>query len=228
METRTNRDVIEGELRFAGAVVVDVGCGDGSLVRLLARKGAHVTGVDVSDAVLARARSAEPVADERYLAGKAEDLPLDPAAADIVVFFNSLHHVDAERMASALHEAARVLKPGGTLYVSEPLAEGSYFEVVKPVHDETEVRRRAHESLGTAAEFGFDPVSEIFHLNPMPMKSFEAFRTRIETVNPETRPRFEALDGPLREAFARSGRQTGDGWLFDQPMRVNIFRKRAA
>ena len=212
---------------MADAVVVDVGCGDGSLARLLARKEAHVTGVDVSAGLLNRARGADAVADERYVEGKAEDLPLESLTADIVVFFNSLHHVDVEQMASALAEAARVLKPGGVLYVSEPLAEGSYFDVVKPVHDETEVRRRAYETLRTATGNHFEGVSEIFHLNPMPMKSFDAFRDRIVSVNPETRSRFDALGDRVRDAFERLGRRTKDGWMFDQPMRVNIYRKRA-
>jgi hypothetical protein len=32
----------------------------------------------------------------------------------------------------------------------------------------------------------------------------------------------------LRASFERLGRRTDDGWIFDQPMRVNIYRKRAA
>ncbi len=225
MQTRTNREVIEGALHLADAVVVDVGCGDGSLARMLARKGARVTGIDVSVPLLHQARAADAVGDEQYIEGKAEDLPLDPSSADIVVFFNSLHHVD--EMATALQEAARVLKPGGVLYVTEPLAQGSYFEVMKPVHDETEVRRRAYEALQQAAEHAFEAVSEIFHLNAMPVKSFEAFESRIVTVNPETRPLLEALHARLRTDFERLGQQTEDGWVFDQPMRVNILRKRA-
>jgi SAM-dependent methyltransferase len=193
---------------------------------LLTRKGARVTGVAPSAELLNRARGAAAVGDERYVRGKAEDLPVDSSTADIVVFFNSLHHVDVERMASALEEAARVLKPGGVLYVSEPLAEGSYFDIVKPVHDETEVRRRAYETLRAATGNHFEDVAEIFHLNPMPMKSFDAFRDRIVSVNPETRARFDALGERSRDTFERLGKRTDGGWIFDQPMRVNIYRKR--
>ncbi len=227
MEKRSNREVIEGALRLADAAVVDVGCGDGSLVRLLARQGAHVVGVDVSAAMLDRARSAPAVADELYVVGSAEDLPLDPETADIVIFFNSLHHVDVGAMAKAMDEAARVLKPGGVLYVAEPLAEGSYFEAMKPVHDETVVRRRAHGALAAAAEGRFETISEFAHLNSMRLESFQKFRDRILAANPEVRSRFETLSDQLRAGFERLGRRTQKGWVFDQPMRVNILRKRA-
>lgn len=227
MDNRTNREVIEGTLQLADAVVVDVGCGDGSLARLLARSGAHVTGVDVSATLLERARAAPAVADERYMEARAEDLPLEPASADIVVFFNSLHHVDVDGMSTALREAARVLKPGGVLYVAEPLAEGPHFETMKLVHDETEVRRRAYEAFETAEDL-FETVSEIVHVNPMRIDSFDAFRNRIVSINPETRSLVDSHAERLRSDFERLGRQTDEGWVFDQPMRVNIFRKRAA
>jgi len=129
-------------------------------------------------------------------------------------------------MAKALQEAARVLKPGGVLYVAEPLAQGSYFEAMKPVHDETEVRRHAYAALGAAGDL-FEAVSEVVHVNPMPMKSFDAFRNRIVTINPETRSLFEAQAERVRTGFERFGQRTEDGWVFDQPMRVNIHRKRA-
>jgi len=226
METRTNREVIEGALTLTDAVVVDVGCGEGSMDRLLARKGAHVTGIDISAELLDRARGAPVVADERYMEGRAEDLPLDPASADIVIFFNSLHHVDVDGMAKALREAARVLKPGGVLYVAEPLAQGPYFEAMKPVHDETEVRRYAYEALGATDDL-FEAVSEFVHVNPMRIESFDAFGKRIVTINPETRSLFEVQAERLRTEFERLGQRTEEGWVFDQPMRVNILRKRA-
>jgi len=64
--TRSPRDVLDEILPAGDPVVVDVGCGDGSLVRHLARHGAHVIGVEVGAEPLARARAHEPVADERY------------------------------------------------------------------------------------------------------------------------------------------------------------------
>ena len=54
---RTHREVIEETLTLDGARVADIGCGDGSLVRLMTRMGAQVTGVDPADGQIARAGS---------------------------------------------------------------------------------------------------------------------------------------------------------------------------
>jgi ubiquinone/menaquinone biosynthesis C-methylase UbiE len=57
-----------------------------------------------------------------------ERLPFAAAAFDLVLLFNSLHHVPVDRQGAALAEAARVLRPGGDLLVAEPLAEGPWFD----------------------------------------------------------------------------------------------------
>ncbi len=154
MERRTSAEVMQELLPMQGSTVIDVGCGDGWLVRSLTRKGAHVTGIEVSPKHLAHAQSLPPAGDEHYMQGVAEDLPIASQSADIVIFFNSLHHVDEKGLLKALREAARVLKPGGILFVSEPLPSGDYFETMKPVHDETAVRNRAQEALRYGPEFG--------------------------------------------------------------------------
>src|SRR5690349_2536994 len=141
---RRHLEVMRELLVLPGSRIVDVGCGDGALARTLTREGARVIGIEAGPEALAAARAAPPVNDETYLEGRAEDLPLPDASADIVVFMNSLHHVPAARQRKALDEAARVLVPGGALYIVEPIAAGNYFELGKPVEDETAVRSHAY------------------------------------------------------------------------------------
>jgi len=226
MEKRTNREVLEQFLELPGKTIIDVGCGDGSLVRLLTRKGAHVTGIEASPKQLSRARAADTVGDERYIQGYAEELPADSRSADIVIFLNSLHHVDVDDLARALKEAARVLKHGGVLYVSEPLAEGPYFELMRPVNDETVVRQRAYETLQQAHLYGFLPECELVHVNAVPITDFAAFERRITLVNPEIRIRFDEQVEELRKTFEQLGEKAEEGRVFDQPMRVNVYKKR--
>jgi len=226
MEKRTNREVLEQFLELPGKTIIDVGCGDGSLVRLLTRKGAHVTGIEASPKQLSRARAADTVGDERYIQGYAEELPADSRSADIVIFLNSLHHVDVDDLARALKEAARVLKHGGVLYVSEPLAEGPYFELMRPVNDETVVRQRAYETLQQAHLYGFLPEHELVHVNAVPITDFAAFERRITLVNPEIRIRFDEQVEELRNTFEQLGEKAEEGRVFDQPMRVNVYKKR--
>ncbi len=69
MERRRNHEVIVKTLALPGKRVIDVGCGDGTLVRLLASHGAHVLGVECSPRQLAKAWAQTPVTDERIIEG---------------------------------------------------------------------------------------------------------------------------------------------------------------
>lgn len=137
---RRNPDVLTDTLAVAGKQLIDVGCGNGHLVRHLARHGAQVLGVECSPRQLAAAHAAARVADETIVEGAGQALPAADASADIVVFFNSLHHIPGEHMATALNEACRVLRADGVVYVAEPLAEGEFFALCRAVDDETQVR----------------------------------------------------------------------------------------
>lgn len=225
MQRRRNPDVLIETVALAGKTVVDVGCGDGNMTRLMARHGAHVLGVECSVRQLAKARAAQPVSDERIVEGVAQALPAEDASADVVVFFNSLHHVPADATDQALAEAARVLKAGGLLYVSEPVAEGPHFELVRPVDDETAVRAHAHAAVRSADRFGLVPEREFFYLHTVRYTSFDGVRERVVSANSEREARFAALEADLRRRYAELGRAEGEEMCFDQPMRVNLLRK---
>jgi ubiquinone/menaquinone biosynthesis C-methylase UbiE len=97
----------------AGQEVLSLACGQGQDARLLARLGANVTGIDVSEGMLSRARARE-AADPRgisYLQGDARDLaPFAGASFDGVVCHMAL--MDMPDLA-AIRSVARVLQVGG-------------------------------------------------------------------------------------------------------------------
>jgi hypothetical protein len=225
MERQAAITVIEDLLDLKGATVLDVGCGNGWLTRLLTERGAHVTGIEISPRQLLLARNIQPVGDEHYLQGSAEELPFPNRSADIVIFLNSLHHIDEKALAKAMRESARVLKHGGVLYVAEPFAAGDYFELMRPVHDETIARRRAQEILRHAPEWGLLLEKTLTYLDQSFFPDFEAFSDRLTTINPEIRNRVAEEEPSLREAFARLGRKTDGGWSFDQPYRAALLRR---
>lgn len=225
MDRRHNADVIVETLALEGKRVIDVGCGDGSLVRHMAKRGAHVLGVECSARQLAKARAGNQVSDERIVEGVGQALPAENGSADVVVFFNSLHHVPGEVLVQALEEAARVLVPGGVVYVSEPLADGLFYQTCRPIDDEAEVRAAAYQALQSCREL--EMAEEFRYLHTVVLKDYEAFRDRVVSANVEREDRFAALDGEMRALFAKNGRFNADGALeFDQPMRVNLLRRR--
>lgn len=226
---RSNSEVLTATLELQGKKVVDVGCGEGHLVRLMTRHGAKAFGIELNPKQLEKAHAEKTVGDEVYYEGRAENLPFDSDSIDITVFFNSLHHVDVKRMGDALAEAARVLKSGGVLYVCEPVAEGPHFELMKPVHNETKVRAKAYEALQAADNLGFTVEDEFTYIHPAVHKSFTHFKERMLRVNPEREDSFAKLEGKLQKAFDTLGKpadaKDGGGFTFDQPMRVNVLTK---
>ena len=225
MEERSGTQLIEELLDLEHSDIVDVGCGDGWLTRFLAGHGGHVTGIEVSPRQLVNARSIKQVADEQYMQGIAEELPIRSRSTDIVIFYNSLHHVDADGLPKAFREASRVLRHGGVLYVSEPMAEGAYFDLMKPAHDETLARRQAQEALRHAPEFGLLVEKQLSHIDSVKFRDFRAFHDRITSINPHTRARFDDQEEDMRANFERLGVQVDDGWVFQQPMRVAVLRR---
>lgn len=91
---------------------LDVGCGEGLLVRRLAGRVRHVTGIDLSAEMIARAR--EKGTDATFIEGDFLRHPLPEAAYDLVCSVTVVHHMDFE---AAVTKMARLVRPGGTLVI---------------------------------------------------------------------------------------------------------------
>jgi len=98
----------------AGTRVLDAGCGAGLLALLASLRGAQVTALDASPALLAVARQRLPAADVQE--GDLEALPFPDAGFDAVTAVNSLFY--AEDMDTAMRELVRVVRPGGRVIVT--------------------------------------------------------------------------------------------------------------
>jgi ubiquinone/menaquinone biosynthesis C-methylase UbiE len=98
-----------------------VGCGTGGDAVFLAGLGIATTGLDLSgDALIrARERAAAGGVEVTWIEGSALDLPLDAASIDLVTDRGCLHHIDGRDHTRYASEAARVLRPGGTLLVRD-------------------------------------------------------------------------------------------------------------
>lgn len=105
---------LAGDVR--GRSILDVGCGSGALSAALRDRGATVTGMDASAAMLDLARRRVGADVALHLADLNDPLPFDDAAFDDVVASLVLHYL--EDWAPALTQLRRVLRPGGRLLVS--------------------------------------------------------------------------------------------------------------
>lgn len=104
-----------GRSSIAGAHVLDLGCGTGSLLLKFARDGAEVTGVDLSREMLSRADA------KFYAAGKKADLRLadiaeyrDGRKYDIILCCcDTVNYLDGERAGRCFDSVAQMLAPDG-------------------------------------------------------------------------------------------------------------------
>lgn len=99
--------------RLHGKRALDLGCGGGLLSAYLAQRGARWIGVDVSNASL---RVGSERLGARFARADVLRLPVADETMDVVLAADVLEHVTS--LDAALAEAARVLKPGGHLYVN--------------------------------------------------------------------------------------------------------------
>ncbi len=143
---------------------------------------------------------------------------------DIVLMFKSLHHVPQAFMKPSLVEIKRVLKPGGLAYISEPVFAGDFNEVLRPFHDESEVRKQAFRTIKAVVDKGeFELVDEIFFFNEVRMTSFDQFAQRVIDVTHTQHQLSAELMDEVRCKF--SSFEGDDGFVFLTPNRVDLLRK---
>ena len=205
-------------LPLEGARVLDIGCGEGGFARrLVSEAGAsRVVGLDLPQALGPSPEGVE------LLAGKAEALPMPDGAFDLVVMMKSLHHVAPDSMDRALLEAARVLRAGGLLYVSEPVARGPLDEIMRIFHDEAEVRSLAQAALARVTGLGQE--RRLTFLSPVRFGSFAEFERRMMHLPTLTTPITADMHDAARMAYRARATETG-AFAALREVQVAVFRK---
>jgi SAM-dependent methyltransferase len=102
----------------AGQRMLDVACGTGVVAVTAALRGAKACGLDLTPALIERAKKNAQIAgvDVEFIEGDAEALPYPDAAFDVVL--SQFGHIFAPRPGVAISEMLRVLKPGGRIAFS--------------------------------------------------------------------------------------------------------------
>jgi ubiquinone/menaquinone biosynthesis C-methylase UbiE len=100
-----------------GGSVLDVGCGNGSLINAIKQKGnVKAYGVDISPNMIEECR--KRYRDIEFMVSSGEDIPFDAGSFDTLTICCVLHHLNDPQ--KFFKEAQRVSKPGGTLIVGDP------------------------------------------------------------------------------------------------------------
>ncbi len=220
---KSDLEAIDSLLKVRWLSLIDVGCASGAQDRELVAKGATVLGVEPDPIQAEKNRKAAPLPGLSFVEARAQSLPAESASVDGVFFFRSLHHVPMDRMDAALKEAARVLKPGGFLWIVEPGMTGTHFPVMRPFHDETAVRNAAQAALGRTAPGLFERAEYFRYVQHPRYPDFEAFVTRITGHTFNDLKRHQVETDEVRALFEKGRTREGD-YAFEQPMLLNLYR----
>ena len=178
---------INQRIPLAGKNVIDVGCGGGILAESMAKKGATVTGIDLSDKALkvADLHGLESGVSVRYKKIPAEEMAeLEPGQFDVVTCMEMLEHVPDP--ASIIRACTKMVKPGGHVffstlyrniksylfaiigaeYVLQLLPKGThdYAKFITPAELTQDVRN-AGLDVHTMKGLGYNPITKMYSLN---------------------------------------------------------------
>lgn len=219
---------LAGQLPLAGQRLIELGCGPARLLRQLLQREPECRAVALEVDQVQMAKNRQTPQERLHLVSAgAQAIPLLSAQFDGALMLKSLHHVPLADMDTALTEVARVLKPGGWLYVSEPVYAGALNEIVRLYNDEGVVRAAAQAALDRAvttpmwradAEWRFDmPVSwpDFAHFEQRMMRPSFADHALTPALIERVRAAFEPHLGP-------------DGVHLTRPMHVRLLRRTAA
>jgi ubiquinone/menaquinone biosynthesis C-methylase UbiE len=117
ISSRFYRLLLEQVELFPGAIVLDVGCGTGTVIRRMADAcEINGYGIDAEENMITEAKRKCP--DINIQISRCEDTPFESQYFDVVTVCMAYHHfADREGFAK---EAARLIKPGGRLYIADP------------------------------------------------------------------------------------------------------------
>lgn len=210
------------------ADVLELGCGRAEFTRAAAERfpAARFVALEVDAIQHARNLALPRPPNVTFAPGGAQAIPAPDASFDAVLMLKSLHHVPVAAMDAAFDEIARVLRPGGHAYVSEPLFAGDFNALMALFHDEYDARVAAFAALLRAVERGrLAPAGQHFWQARRSFASFEEFDARLIRAT-HTEHRLSAAQlAAVRERFARCADAEGAA-SFDQPMRTDVLVKR--
>ncbi|MGK5025313.1 bifunctional 2-polyprenyl-6-hydroxyphenol methylase/3-demethylubiquinol 3-O-methyltransferase UbiG [Janthinobacterium sp. RB2R34] len=178
---------INAKVPLAGKRVIDIGCGGGILAESMARKGADVTGIDLSEKALkvADLHSLESGVNVRYKLIAAETMAAEEAGQyDVVTCMEMLEHVPDP--AAIVQACAALVKPGGHIFMSTlnrnpkaylfailgaeyvlrllPKGTHDYDKFITPA-ELSQYARSAGLAINGMRGLGYNPLTKIYSLN---------------------------------------------------------------
>jgi SAM-dependent methyltransferase len=218
-------DLMEQLLPLEGVRGIELGCGAAWLTKGLARRHPDASFIATEvDQIQHQKNLQESIANLEFRLEGAQSISEADNSVDAVWMLKSLHHVPAELMGKAMDEIARVLKPGGYAYFSEPVYSGEFNALMSLIHDEKQVRQAAFDAICRLAQREDMSLQQQVFLNvPGCYESWELFESRFLKVTHTKLEIDETRYRQIRQAF--NAHMGEDGAHFLKPHRIDLLRK---
>ncbi|MCP4492679.1 MAG: class I SAM-dependent methyltransferase [Gammaproteobacteria bacterium] len=225
-KTYTEHEFFEQLLSLDNKNILELGCGKADITRMIATTGINrsIIATEVDEVQHNSNLQINDLPNVSFMFAGSESIPLADSSIDVVFMFKSLHHVPLELMDKALMETRRVLKPGGLAYISEPVFEGKFNDILQLFHNEEVVREAAFAALKRAVSSEqFTLEDEIFFNTRAKFNSFDEFEQNVINVTHTDHSLSTELQQQVKSMFMLSMSDAGASFL--NPVRVDLLRK---
>lgn len=226
VKTCPEPEVFESVLSLNDQNILELGCGDATLTRLIATTGKNrtITATEVDTIQHQKNLLIDDLPMVTFKLTGSEDIPAPENSFDTVFMFKSLHHVPVALMDQAIDEVKRVLKPNGLAYISEPVFSGHFNEVLRLFHDEETVRKAAFDAVKNAVESEkFALVDELFFNTPVIFENFIQFAEKVIGATHSQHNLSDKLLSEVEQKFNEFYSENGGNFLI--PIRVDLLQK---
>ncbi len=225
-DTREEIEIIESLIELDGKFLLELGCGKAQLSRALVSRGKDRRLVATEVDPIQHAKNLDAAAQEniRFENWGAQKIASEDNTFDVVFMFKSLHHVPKEMIEQAFCEIHRVLKRGGVLYISEPIFDGDFNDILKIFHDEEAVRLNAFTEICNAIKEGlFSLEAEVFFRLERSYADFSVFEEQIIGATHTEHQLSGELLAETKRYFAEKTKKNGG--VFWSPIRIDLLIK---
>jgi ubiquinone/menaquinone biosynthesis C-methylase UbiE len=212
---------------FENATIVELGCGTAFVTRKLAEKypTANIIAAEVDQLQHEKNMAVTDLPNVTFQLAGMEKIFVEDNSVDAVIMLKSLHHVPGHTLQAGFTEIHRILKPQGLLYISEPVFDGDFNEILRLFNDEEQVRKNAFHAIIEAVQSGqFKLVRESHFLSRSIFADFSAFENRILNVTHSDFGIDDNLFTQIKNRFEQYP-DTDGSKVFMNPTRVDLLQK---
>lgn len=223
-----DRLLMAEKLDINNAHMLELGCGTAFVTRKMAEAypNAKITAAEVDKIQHDKNLLIDDLPNVEFILAGMQEIPLPDNSVDLVVMLKSLHHVPTDLLSSGFQEIHRVLQSGGKLYISEPVFDGAFNEILKMFNNEEVVRQAAFDAIKLAVKSGqFQLQEEIHFLSRTEFDDFNAFENRILNATHSEFNVSAELHASIKDKFNQYPADENGLRVFLNPTRVDILIK---